>query len=118
MNIIKQIFASVNGQYLFKSYFFSAILTILFFIVFNSTQMPMMMYVYCLICGIAFPFAAIVWDDLIATIMGNIEITLPILIMLTWKFFKILLLYMFTPLIAPFGFLYIYIVNGFHKRKH
>ncbi len=116
VNFIQKLFSGVNPQYLFKSYFFSAVLSITFLYISLQSVTPVFMYLYLIFCGFLFPFASIVWDDFISTIMGDHIIMLPLPFMLLWKVVKIFALYFFTPLIAPVGILYIYFANGFHKR--
>ncbi|WP_237741347.1 hypothetical protein [Bacillus bingmayongensis] len=72
--------------------------------------------IYVLLAGFLFPFATILWDDLINTLMDGHFIILALPIMVIWKLIKIFILYSFSPLIAPFGMLYVYISNGYHHR--
>lgn len=115
MNFLRKMYSGVDTRYLIKSYFFSIIILILLFSSADS-HTSLFAYIYVVICGLLFPFATIVWDDFIGTIMGNTILILPLPFMLMWKIFKILILFIFTPIIAPIGFIYIYIGNGYHKR--
>lgn len=115
MNIFRRMLSGMDRQYLVKTYFFSIVLTFLFFMSIDSNTSAFM-YIYIVVCGLLFPFATVVWDDFISTIMGTHIFILPLLIMLMWKLFKLLMLFIFTPLIAPIGFIYIYIGNGYHKK--
>src|SRR5699024_10036312 len=114
---IYNIFSGVNTSYLVKSYFFSIIITYLIFIGPIADIGSKGMAVYTIICGILFPFASIVWDDLTVIIMGDLVIILPWPIMLFWKALKLIFLFLFTPFIAPIGLIYIYIANGFYKTN-
>ena len=60
---------------------------------------------------VLFPFATIVWDDFINTMMNGYTITLPIVFMLIWKLIKIMILYFFAAFIAPIGVLYILFIT-------
>ncbi|MBE7106167.1 hypothetical protein FT637_25110 [Bacillus cereus] len=117
IDIFKRLLSGINTQYLVKSYIISIVVTG-FFLYMNFTDghsSSFMTTVYFLLAGLLFPFATVVWDDLINTIMGGHFIILALPFMLMWKLFKIMVLYMFSPLIAPIGMIYIYIANGYHK---
>lgn len=114
---IYNIFSGVNTSYLVKSYFFSIIITYLIFIGPIADIGSKGMAVYTIICGILFPFASIVWDDLTGVIMGDWAIIFPLPIMLFWKALKLIFLFLLTPLIAPIGLIYIYFANGFYKTN-
>ncbi|GAA0115966.1 hypothetical protein [Clostridium senegalense] len=106
MESVKKIFNGVELSYLIKSYIFSAIIGF-FLIHANPNHFSFVLFI--ILSGILFPFSALVWDSLIGLLMGNTIISLPLLIMVIWKCFKLLMLYMFAIFIAPFGILYIYL---------
>jgi hypothetical protein len=89
---------------------FSVICTILFW----QTQAGNHSLGILLFCGaslILFPFATVVWDDLISLMTGGMVFILPLPIMLIWKVIKIGLLYTFSIIIAPIGITYILLAN-------
>ncbi|MFJ7763885.1 hypothetical protein [Bacillus toyonensis] len=113
IQFIGKMFHGVDTQYLVKSYIISiAVSGFLLYI----NELSSAQTIYVLLAGFLFPFATIIWDDLINTLMGGHFIILPLLFMLMWKAFKILILYMLSPLIAPFGMLYVYIANGYYRK--
>lgn len=119
LGFFKKMFLGVNTQYLVKSYIISIVLTT-FFVYMKSTESSTSAasfgaITYVLIACVLFPFATIVWDDLINTIMSGNFIILPLPIMLIWKFVKVLTLFLFSPFIAPFGMIYVYFSNGYHR---
>jgi hypothetical protein len=73
--------------------------------------------IFCGINLILFPFATVVWDDLISLMTGGMVFILPLPIMLIWKVVKIALLYMFTIVIAPIGIIYILLSNKLRNRE-
>ncbi|SCM96465.1 Uncharacterized protein BWINRASL_03537 [Bacillus mycoides] len=116
VNFIKKMLNGVQTQYLVKSYIISFILTGL--ILYNvSFTYQVLSTIHFLLACVLFPFATIVRDDLINTMMGNTEITVSIPFMITWKIFKVMFLYIFSPLIAPIGMIYVYLANGYHKTN-
>ncbi|WJY26387.1 hypothetical protein [Sporosarcina trichiuri] len=116
LEFISKIFSGVEPLYWFKSYFFSAVLMILCLT--NVTdEMVGYMPAYIIICGIFFPLASIVWDDLVVnTLGGGPVLAMPIVILLLWKLLKLFLLFFLTPLLAPIGVIYIYVSNGHHRE--
>ncbi|MDJ1478491.1 hypothetical protein QBX67_25950 [Bacillus sp. LS15-K4] len=115
MNFIKNMLNGVQTQYLVKSYIISFIITG-FFLYNASSSTHVITIIYLLLACVLFPFATIVWDDLINTMMGNTEITVSLWFMFCWKIVKVSLLYIFGPLIAPIGMIYVYLANGYHKN--
>ncbi|MFJ8416996.1 hypothetical protein HWX41_19305 [Bacillus paramycoides] len=113
IQFIKKMFHGVDTQYLVKSYIIS--IAVSGFLL-HMNEMSFTMTIYVVLAGFLFPFATIIWDDLIDTLMGGHSIIIPLLFMLMWKGFKILVLYTFSPLIAPFGMLYVYIANGYYRK--
>ncbi|MGH0595580.1 hypothetical protein [Bacillus pretiosus] len=114
MNFIKKMLNGVETQYLVKSYIISVVLTAL--ILFNASFSSPLFIIHTLLACVLFPFATIVWDDLANTMMGGTMIILPLPIMLGWKVIKIILLFAFSPIIAPIGMIYVYLANGYHKN--
>ncbi len=108
--------SGVETQYLVKSYIISIIITGLIMYNIDSFTNPVFTVVYTSLAGVLFPFATIVWDDLSSTMMGNIKLTLSIPFVITWKIFKIMALYLFAPLVAPIGMIYVYLANGYHTN--
>ncbi|MFD0872171.1 Uncharacterised protein [Chlamydia abortus] len=118
LGLFKKLFLGVNTQYLVKSYLISIAVTG-FFLYMNFEDQhssSALLTVYFLLAGFLFPFAAVLWDDLINTLMGGYAIILALPLMVIWKLIKIMLLYLFSPLIAPIGMIYIYFANGYHKE--
>ncbi|MEZ2323022.1 hypothetical protein R1C46_03955 [Bacillus tropicus] len=113
IQFIRKMFYGVDTQYLVKSYIIS--MAVSGFLLYVS-EVSFSLAIYIVLAGLLFPFATIVWDDLINTLMGGHFIILPLLFMLMWKAFKILMLYMLSPLIAPFRMLYVYIANGYYRK--
>ncbi|ENQ3081034.1 hypothetical protein ACEOWG_004368 [Bacillus cereus] len=128
LSFFKKMLLGVNTKYLVKSYIISITITTFFIYMksmedssdtlSNTTATSFLAITYVLIACVLFPFATIVWDDLINTIMSGNFIILPLPFMLIWKFIKILTLYTFSPFIAPFGMMYVYFSNGYHKREN
>ena len=116
MSFVSKIFSQVAVSYWVKSYIISAALTtlIFYFGVYTvdhplETSDIIFRYSYLFLNLILFPFAAIVWDDLVYLIIGDTAFILPIPVLIAIKVTKVLALYFFAVLIAPFGILYLWI---------
>lgn len=108
MNVIKNIFTQLEPSYLIKSYIISFVISYMcFFYVFADADLAMKVIV--IINLILFPFSAIVYDSLIDLFFNGMVIILPIPIMVFYKLMKVVLLYSFAILIAPFGIIYLLI---------
>ncbi|TES48501.1 hypothetical protein [Shouchella lehensis] len=73
-------------------------------------------FLFFLLNFFLFPFATVVWDDLIDLLLSGNQLLLPLLFVIPWKMFKMIILYMFAIVIAPIGLIYIYISNGYYKK--
>jgi hypothetical protein len=105
----KNLLNGIDRGFLVRSYFFSAILWLFFFIGFSD--MPgggTGMQVYATICAILFPFADVLWNDLTHFLTGGgLNLFWSIKGFFIWKIVKLVLLFTFAPLIAPIGMIYI-----------
>lgn len=108
MTIIKRIFSGVKPEYLFKSYVISGVITALLLStgVFNS----FFKIVVLISLFVLFPFSAFVWDTFAYAMLRGYTYNVSIGIMI-FKVFKIVLLYVFSCLIAPIGILYLLFVT-------
>lgn len=108
MKAISRIMGAFTGEYLFKSYVISAIISFIIFKgeVYSQTSF----HIYIIACALLFPLAAIVWDEIIRALTNGTSFTFygrAILVIWGWKVLKCILLFIFTPLIAPLGVLYL-----------
>ncbi|WP_413628337.1 hypothetical protein R4B61_07675 (plasmid) [Fructilactobacillus vespulae] len=110
---IKGSFSSMNSQFLIKSYFTAtAIVGILIYLNryhLNTTFSDPFIIEWFIISWILYPFANLFWNDLIVAINRNTVWIINGCLLLIWKPIKLFLLFMFAPLIAPLGLMYIWI---------
>jgi len=109
LKLIQRIFAGVNKSYLFKSYVISFIIG--GFFLYSGSFSDIVGVVWVIISTILFPFATIVWDDFINTMMNGYSFSFSIILMIIWKIAKVFILYIFAILIAPIGIIYILIAT-------
>ncbi len=117
---IRKMFDGIDTTYLFKSYFFAALVFSFFlfsiFYVSEGSNVSIFFLMFLALSFFLFPFATIAWDDLITTLMSGHVLILPLPIMLIWKLVKIFTLFMFAIFIAPLGIIYIYFAKGHHRK--
>lgn len=114
MFIFKRLFSGVQKEYLYKSYLISFLITALILICQVQSgfqEMSFIIWVWILGSFVLFPFSAIVWDDLINLLTNGTIFVLPGWLMVIWKLFKVMMLYTFSFVVAPFGIIYILIKN-------
>ncbi|SMP57373.1 hypothetical protein [Anoxynatronum buryatiense] len=92
-----------------KNYIIAIVLSFLVF----SGGVDVLTMLFVIVSAALFPFSALVWDELMNLMMGGNFIILPLPIMLVWKLFKLLLLFLFAFIIAPVGIAYIAIRNKY-----
>ena len=108
MKTVSRIMGAFTGEYLFKSYAISAVISFIIFKgeVYSQTSH----HIYIIVCALLFPLATIVWDEIIYALTNGTTFILSgwgILISWGWKIIKCTLLFILTPLIAPLGILYL-----------
>lgn len=107
----------IDRRYLIKSYIFGALIFSMFLYVLMLTgDFHFIVFLFFLLNFFLFPFATVVWDDLIDLLLSGNQLLLPLLFVIPWKMFKMIILYMFAIVIAPIGLIYIYISNGYYKK--
>ncbi|MFR9596811.1 MAG: hypothetical protein SNH79_04435 [Rikenellaceae bacterium] len=111
---LDRIFGGLKLGYFARSYAIGAIISGLWVWHLNSTHssIPAFYYVIIGLQLVCFPFAKIVYDVIAEMIMGGNVVMLPAIIFLLWKMIVNIALFIFSPFIAPFGLLYLWIVGG------
>lgn len=110
MKAVTRIIGAFTVEYLFKSYVISAV--ILFFLFRGEDIFSTSNYVYFIISALLFPFAAVIWDKMVHTLTNGTTFVLSgwwIIFSWCWKVIKCFFLFLFTPLIAPMGILYLWL---------
>ncbi|WP_055735281.1 MULTISPECIES: hypothetical protein [Bacillaceae] len=116
-NFAKKMINGMDRRYLIKSYIFGALIFSMFLYVLMLTgDFHFIVFLFFLLNFFLFPFATVVWDDLIDLLLSGNQLLLPLLFVIPWKMFKMIILYMFAIVIAPIGLIYIYISNGYYKK--
>lgn len=108
MKVLSRIMGAFTGEYLFKSYLISAL--ILFIIYKGEVYTETSHQVYMIFCAVLYPFATIVWDEIIHALTNGTTLVFTgwgIILSFAWKILKCFLLFLFTPVIAPFGIIYL-----------
>lgn len=110
--LVKKLILGMNSGFIFKSYIISGILFYFFIIKgafcsphFGSTEF--IMTIWCLIATIVFPLCNVVWNDLMFTLFNGYIFAFALPIMLLWKLFKYIMLWIVAPFVAPIGIIYI-----------
>ena len=109
-NVFLEIFSGIKIGYMVKTYIFG-LLVLLIFLSTTTTDTTLLFYAYCFLSFLLFPFATILWDDLMNVVMANNMIVMPIAVMMIWKLIKLILLFALTLLIAPIGMAYVFFAN-------
>ncbi len=88
LNLAKKMIDGVDRRYLIKSYIFGAFIFFMYlYVQMNTGDFQFIVFMFFLMNFLLFPFATVVWDDLIdLLISGNIFI-LPLVFVIPWKIF-------------------------------
>lgn len=104
------VFGSLQPSYLIKQYIFCAIFySIMLYAGIASTGIRMMAFLT--INLVAYPFAMFVYDSIIDVLLGDRVLISNIVLVVVWGIIKVMIIFAFSILIAPFGILYLYFTN-------
>ena len=115
MGFVKKMFQGIDQGYLVKSYLVGIFML---FVVFQAGNHSTGLTIYYILAFLLFPFATVAYDDLVNFIFKGQIFAFPILVVLCYKLTKIIFLFIFSPVIAPIGLIYVYFANGYHKNKN
>ncbi|WP_066229025.1 hypothetical protein [Metabacillus fastidiosus] len=113
---LTKLFNGIDRGYLIKSYIVAVIFTYLLWQTQEGNH-SLTLIIFCGVNLILFPFASVVWDDLISLMTGGMVVILPLPFLIIWKLIKIFLLYTFTIIIAPIGIIYILLANRLRNKE-
>lgn len=112
MNAVKRLFGALTGAHLIRAYLLGLILLATFCWLFFKTTRPLGEVILTLgyfgLCTLLFPFAKLVWDELMSLVLGESIIIMPVLILYPMKLVVNVILWFFAIFIAPFGLAYIW----------
>ena len=113
MNFLKRVFDGVKPAYLIRAYiigaaFFGLFLYIAIAGLSQAGTVRPVQIVMMAICTLLFPFAKLVWDEVMELMRGRTFYVMPMLPLLFVKFVINGVLWACAPLIAPLGILYIW----------
>lgn len=108
MKALRTTFGQFDLSYLIKTYIFSIVLAY-FFWNYVFVDGAISVKIFIIVNMILFPFATIIYDSLIELLFGGHVLVLPIIILILYKFIKLFFLYMTAIILAPIGFLFLYI---------
>ena len=108
---LKQMVLSVELRFWLKYYIISLILSIGFIY-----QEPSFQFILLAIASFfLYPFATLLYDNILHLFLGNYTITLPVIILIPWKIIKIAFLYIFSIFIGPIGIIFLFIYTNVKK---
>lgn len=115
-NFFKSIYEVLEPKYILRQYVFGIIIFGVLMHLSNDFR-HIGMTIFLTLCLILYPFAMLVYDELVRFLMGSNFFLLPLIILIPWKLIKMLLIYTFSIFIAPIGFIYLTIVAQTRKSK-
>ncbi len=107
MNLIKQIFGSLDNTFIIRNYVIGIILTGLFLVAEFSGTNKIGFYIfaglYALISLLLFPFSKYLYGEIVGFIFKDVVFFRNIIIHVIWSGIRDLILFLFSIIIAPIG---------------
>ena len=119
LHILKKTFGGLSGQYLFRQYFFSLLLfgfgVACVYLSSQATRQPINLAVlpFFIIDLLLYPYSRFVYEQIVGFIMGNNVFYGEASSMLFYKFVTMMLCWLLSIFVAPFGLIYLY----FHHSR-
>ncbi|HFF2554292.1 TPA: hypothetical protein ACGB8P_000392 [Listeria monocytogenes] len=108
--LIRRTFRYVEPFYFMRHYLFSGLLTLALFLI-NPSTPSLPFYFFLGINFILYPFAMATYDSLIDLILGNTIWFTEGVLTIIWVMIRTLLIYSFSLIIAPIGFILLFLID-------
>lgn len=113
MNRLKQMFRSLDRDWLVRHYLFAfAFYAFFVFTSISQTGKFETKLLFFLLCALLYPFAMFVYESLVDFIVGDNVFFISGLLMLAWKIFRFIIIWFLAVPIGLIGFIYLYFVCG------
>lgn len=113
MNRLKQMFRSLDRDWLVRHYLFAfAFYAFFVFTSISQTGKFETKLLFFLFCALLYPFAMFVYESLINLIVGDNVFLIGGFLMLAWKIFRFIIIWFLAVPIGLIGFIYLYLVCG------
>jgi len=103
------IYSTLSLSYLIKQYVFGGIMYA--FMLYANGANPLHktgVFIFLTLSLVLYPFAMFVYDSIVDTLLGNWIVPVPMLLLLVWIPFKMMIMFVFAFLVAPIGMAYLY----------
>ncbi len=109
MNFVKRIFGAVDRGYLVRAYLISATIMVGWIVWANANfRFPTTFDLFFIPAAtLLFPFAKLAWDEIKNLVLGQTVIFFNAIFLYAAKIFINVLLWVFAPIVAPLGILYL-----------
>jgi len=110
MGFLRRIFGAVDRTYLVRAYVIGIAIFAFYGWMFAQSHVPFRssMWFFFGLSTLLFPFAKLVWDEIMGMLMGRNIVIMPALILFFVKLMVNVLLWAAAILIAPLGVLYLW----------
>lgn len=115
--ILQKTLGGLDKAYYLRQLFFGAIFGIIMIALFlqSPNEIPFYVFIYYVICIFLYPYSRFVYEGIVGFIVGENIFIANIITMLFVKFVTMSICFMFAPMIAIVGFLYLYF---FHTKNN
>lgn len=114
-HLIRKIFYYVEPFYFIRNYLFSGLLTLVLFLI-SPSNPSLLFYFFLGINFLLYPFAIVIYDSLMDLILGNTIWFTEGVLTIIWVLIRTLLIYSFSLLIAPIGFILLFLIDRLNGK--
>ncbi|MBV6375471.1 hypothetical protein HIU97_12130 [Enterococcus casseliflavus] len=101
--------------YFMRHYFFSGLVTLTLFLI-NPSTPSLSFYFFLGINFLLYPFAMVTYDSLIDLVFGNTLWFTEGVLTIIWVIIRTLLIYSFSLIIAPIGFILLFLIDRLNRK--
>ncbi|EAE3409293.1 TPA: hypothetical protein PNM84_001345 [Listeria monocytogenes] len=112
---IRRTFHYVEPFYFMRDYLFSGLLTLVLFHISPSSP-SISFYFFLGINFILYPFAMVTYDSLVNLVLGTTIWFTEGVLTIIWVLIRTLLIYSFSLIIAPIGFIFLFLIDRLNGK--
>lgn len=111
--VVRKTLGGLSTQYYFRQLFFGLAIAALFMLTYQDGRMTIGMLLFAIVSTLLYPYSRFVYESVIGFIMGENVFIVNAILMLTAKFFTMVMCWGFAIFVAPIGLAYLY----YHHSK-
>ncbi len=110
-------FAGIDKGYYLRHFIFGLAIAAFFLLLAPQFRSDKAMIILLAINTLLYPYAHVVYDDVMGFIMGDNKFYINAIVFMVLKFWRMLILFIFSIFIAPLGLIYLAFYHHRNRKK-